>query len=337
MKKRFLGLCLAACMLTGLAGCGGNAAENLANSILMEEDEAFATGQQYKDEAAAITVECATLSDCVMAPLTTEEDGSVNAYYTSENEDSDEEGDYLYLDCVSTVKNVGSEELDLLDDLYFYCTDANELYDDCMVLVESADGTVLDDAGELQKGKTARVHYTLVLPEDISWTQLKVFFMMPESATTYAAPLSECKPNAKAAFSADAPVTTAGGAVLTMKSCSVSDEAASLTAAGGNTSILPVTDGDKMVDIAIEVTNNGSEALTLGTLYGGQMIEDGFNTLGLVALEADNDMVYSGSIAAGSTVMTHLLFELAEEPTEDQSFYLYVDGTFYSIAVNTAE
>ena len=48
-------------------------------------------------------------------------------------------------------------------------------------------------------------------------------------------------------------------------------------------------------------------------------------------------MVYSGSIAAGSTVMTHLLFELAEEPTEDQSFYLYVDGTFYSIAVNTAE
>ena len=122
-----------------------------------------------------------------------------------------------------------------------------------------------------------------------------------------------------------------------MKSCSVSDEAASLTAAGGNTSILPVTDGDKMVDIAIEVTNNGSEALTLGTLYGGQMIEDGFNTLGLVALEADNDMVYSGSIAAGSTVMTHLLFELAEEPTEDQSFYLYVDGTFYSIAVNTAE
>lgn len=125
--------------------------------------------------------------------------------------------------------------------------------------------------------------------------------------------------------------------MLTMKSCTVADEAASLTDAGGNTSIQPITDGDKLVDIAIEVTNNGSEALTLGTLYGGQMLEDGFNSLGTVVLEAGNDMVYSGSIASGSTVMTHLLFELAEDPTEDQSFYLYADGMFYSIAVNAAK
>lgn len=335
MKKRFLSLCLAACMLTGLAGCGGTA-DDLMNSVLKEEDETFVTGQQYKDEAAAITMEYAALSDCTMAPLTLEDDGSVNAYYASDDENSDEEGDYLYLDCVSTVKNVGSEELDLEDDLYFYCADENDMYDDYMVFVESADGTTLDDAGELQKGKTARVHYTLVLPEDISWTQLKVYFIMPESSTTYAAPLSDCKPNAQA-FSADTPVKTAGGAVLTMKSCTVADEAASLTDAGGNTSIQPITDGDKLVDIAIEVTNNGSEALTLGTLYGGQMLEDGFNSLGTVVLEAGNDMVYSGSIASGSTVMTHLLFELAEDPTEGQSFYLYADGMFYSIAVNAAK
>lgn len=323
MNRRILGFCLAASLLLGgLSGCAGNNATNNT-----DDQNIFLTSQTLTDDGISMTVELATLSDAIMATHAADNGNTMNRYYP-EGSDGDS---YLYLDCVLQVRNTGKRAIDLTQVLYLYCNDGTSDYTDHMVLVEAEDGTVLQDAGTLEPGQSARVHYALTLPQTVSWSTLSVSVMMPSSRTVYTAPLNKLLPKANRSFSKETPLTTESGAVLTLQSASSTDEIEAITDEGDDDSIKPTVDGDVLVDVAIEVENTSDSKLAVNTLYGGQLLQSNFNAVGVVVIEADDELTYAGSIDAGKTAMTHLIFELTEEPTESDLFYLYVDGTFYSI------
>lgn len=326
MKKKLLALLLAAGMTLGLTGCGEEVMQNAAEKLLkMEANASFTLGETYSDESASITVELASLSyDGAIAPMTLKEDSSVVSYT------SDDGQDHLYLDCIATIENIGKDDLNLQDDLLFYCIEDDDIYSDCIILAENEDGTDMEDAGTLASGKSVRLHYCLLFPEDISWSGLDVRFMMPQSNEIYSAALCDLLPKADP-LTAGTPAANADGVSLTLKSAKIADSVKAVSEAGGGYSLSPQTTDNKMLDAVIEVTNNSKQDVPVGTLYSGLALEDQFSHLGTVVLEADNDLVYSGTIQAGSTVTTHLTFEVSEAPTEDDHFYLYFDGAYHSI------
>lgn len=318
MKHIMRALCLAACALAALTGCG-----QTAERPAQEQAQALVTGQRCAGAAAAVTPEYAALCEAVTAPLTAAEDGSVSSFRAPGQPDGTR-----YLDCVSTVENTGDTALDLKTGLYFYCEDGEERYDSCLVLTETADGARLEEAGSLPPGQTARVHYALPVPADVSAAQLTVSLVLPDSGARYTAPLTGCAPPLAGTLVPGDSLTTGSGAVLTVQSCSAGTEAAARTEAGGGMSLLPATDGNRLLDLVVAVEPDGAQQA--GTLYGGLVWADGTGTRGVLALEADGAMQYGGALTPGETATTHLLFELADGT--DAAACLYVDGAFYAVA-----
>ncbi|MCD8355727.1 MAG: hypothetical protein LUE11_04050 [Clostridia bacterium] len=326
MKKKLLALLLAASMALGLTGCGEEIVQNAAEKLLKKDpDASFTLGETYSDNKSSITVELVSLSyDGAVAPMTLAEDSSVVSYT------SDDDEDHLYLDCIATIENTGDDDLNLQEDLLFYCIEDDDIYGDCIMLTETEDGTDMETAGTLASGKSARLHYCLIFPEDISWSGLDVRFMMPESSEIYSAALGDLLPKADS-LTEGTPVTNTDGISLTLKSAKITDSVKAVSEAGGGYSLSPQTTDNKMLDAVIEVSNNSTQDVPVGTLFSGLALENQFSYLGTVVLEANNDLVYSGTIKAGSTVTTHLTFEVSETPTEANHFYLYFDGTYHSI------
>lgn len=170
-----------------------------------------------------------------------------------------------------------------------------------------------------------------IVEDAISWTGLKVYFVLPDG-NSYTESLNKLIPTCPT-FEKNTSLTSKTDATLTLKSATTGDKITALTEAGGDSVITANTDNDSIIDIAIEVKNNGKQPVTLGTLYGGLLISDSFGFLGSVLLEKDNDMVYSGEIAPGSTAMTHLAYQLNKTPSDTEHFYLYLDGRYYSIDI----
>lgn len=339
MKHKILALCLTGGLLLGsLTGCGTDVVKQAVDGVLKGETHAFSLGKVYATDRASVTVEAAFLSDCAMAPLTSAEDGAIMSYTATPNadQDADKAGNMLYLDCIASVENTGTKPVKLSRDLFFFCTADDKEYSDAMVLAENADGTALDDVESIESGKTVRLHYVLTLPEDVAKADPAVQFSLPDSPDTYLCRLSKLTP-VGTPFTADAPLTSADGAQLTLKSAVVSDKVKALTDAGGGYELVSQAEGSRMVDIAIEVSNNGSAPVSLGTLYSGRMQKNGLIEPATLTIEQDNDMKYAGTIAAGSTAMTHMVFELSEAPAEDDIFFLWLDGKYYTISVSNAQ
>lgn len=331
MKKRLMALFLAVCTLCGLTGCSEQVIEQAATAILTQEGDSFSTRETYEDDTVAVTMEAAYLADSAMAPMSASDDGTINAYFAASEDDSTEDSDYIYLDCISTVKNLTDEALNLDEEMYFYCVENDTLYQDHLFVFENEDGTKLSYGQPLESGESVRLHYAIILPADISLTDLKVHLLLPTGAH-YTEPLEMLLPTGTD-FAVDSSVTSESGAVLTLKSTQVVDEIEAVTEDGGNTTITPSTEGDPLVDIVIEVRNDGTESLALGTLYSSLWMWDSFGTIGSVMAETDGDIVYSTEIQSGSTVTTHVIFELFEDLSDADSFYLYLDGAYYPITV----
>lgn len=326
MKKTILAWLLLAGMLPGLTGCGETVMQTAAEKVLqMEPDASFTLGETYSDPQVSITTELAVLSgEGVMAPMTAEEDGSVFAYT------SDDGKDHLYLDCVATVKNTGEDSMNLQEDLLFYALEGDTLYNECIILTENADGTDMEDAGTLESGKSVRLHYGLILPEDTSDAEIEVRFMMPESGEIYSAPLQELLPKA-ADLTKEKAVKRDDGVSLTLKSAKITNTVEAVSAAGGGYALRPQTEGNQMMDVVLEVANGSKQDVSLGTLYSGLMLQEHVAEPAMIVMEANQDMVYSGTIRAGSTIVTHLAFELPEQPDDSSKVYVYFGGTYYTV------
>ena len=331
MKRKLFSFLLAGCMMLSLTGCGEEIAEDVAETILKTEGDPFVIGETYQDDTAAVTVDAVYLADCVMAPLTQNEDGSFNAYYAQDEEHPDSDDAYLYMDCISTIKNLSDEPLDIEEDIYFYCVENDTLYDEYMLFAENADGSQLIDTKPLESGESARIHYAVVLPKDVSWTGLNAYFMLTDG-TSFTQALNKLAPSAPT-LGIGSTLTSKSGIDLTLKSVSSGNEIPSLTPAGGDTVIEASEEGHILVDIVIEAVNNSKEPTAIGTLYGGLLISDSVGSLGSVLLEQDNDMLVSGMIAPGASVTSHLAFELERAPSDSDFFSLCFDGSYYPIEV----
>ena len=326
MKKTILAWLLMAGMLLGPTGCGESVMQNAADKVLrMEPDASFMLGETYSDQQVSITPELVILSETgVMAPMTEEEDGSVSAYTAEDKQD------HLYLDYVATVENTGTDSMNLQEDLLVYALEGENTYNECIILAENGDGTDMEDAGTLESGASVRVHYGLILPADLSEEEIELRFMMPESAEIYSAPLEELQPKA-ADLTKDKAVKRADGVSLTLKSAKIADTVESVSPAGGGYALRPQTEGNQMMDVVLEVTNGSGQDISLGTVYSGLMLQKHVAKPAMIVMEANQDMLYSGTIKAGSRVITHLVFELQEQPDDNSRVYVYFGGTYHTV------
>ena len=71
--------------------------------------------------------------------------------------------------------------------------------------------------------------------------------------------------------------------------------------------------------------------ISLGTVYSGLMLQKHVAKPAMIVMEANQDMLYSGTIKAGSRVITHLVFELQEQPDDNSRVYVYFGGTYRTI------
>lgn len=326
MNKKILACLLLVGMISGLTGCGENVIQNAAEKVLqMEPDASFALGATYSDSQISITPELAVLSeDGAMTLMTKAEDGSISAYASEDKEDA------LYLDCISTVKNTGEDSIDLQEDLLFYGLKDETLYNECIILMENADGTDMEDGGTLKSGESARVHYAIMLPTDLTDADIELRFMMPESGEIYNASLQKLLPKATD-LTKDQAVKRDDGISLTLKSADITESINAVSEAGGGYSLHPQTDGNQMIDAVLEITNDSKQDAALGTLYRGLMLREHVMEPAIIVMETNQDMTYSGTIKAGSTVTTHLTFELSEQHQKTDPIYVYFNGQYFRI------
>ena len=325
MKKYLWLFCLVLCLLTGCQSGG---------TPTSQETTPFTRGETYSDEQLSLSVQTVWFSDCVMAPLTDDPDNSFTTYAAKNRTDQ------RYVDCIADVKNLGSEPLDLFHDLYFYCTGEEMLYQDCMVLLETEDGTDLTDAAPaneeetgltLESGASARIHYAIVLPDTVSPDNLELCFRMPASGQIYGAGLSDLLSDQDSC-----PVGTTldaqTGSALTLKSASIVNEIKAVSPEGGITSLYMENEDEELVDFVVELTYNGSEPASPGTLFSGYAINaDNIVSPGTLFLETGGDLTTSGTVQPGTTATLHLVFVLSDELTQSDPFGLYFDGKYYSI------
>lgn len=86
-----------------------------------------------------------------------------------------------------------------------------------------------------------------------------------------------------------------------------------------------------MLDAVVEVTNGSGHDVSLEAVYSGLMMYNHQAEPAVIVMEANQDMLYSGVIQSGATVVTHLTFELAEQ-REENRVYLYFDGKYHEIS-----
>lgn len=220
--------------------------------------------------------------------------------------------------------------MNLQEDLLFYALEGETLYNECIILTENADGTDMEDAGTLESGQSVRLHYGLILPEDTTDGEIEVRFMMPESGEIYSAPLQDLLPKA-VDLTKDKAVKREDGVSLTLKSAKITDTIEAVSAAGGGYSLRPQTEGNQMMDVVLEVANGSKQDVSLGTLYSGLMLQEHVGEPAMIVMEANQDMTYSGTIKAGSTIVTHLAFELPEQLDGNSLVYVYFGGTYYTV------
>ena len=338
MKKRLTAGLLAICLLTGLTGCDSDKLTEQVTDKLLSSDTgiAFAVDKPVKDDSMTLTVRSITLSDAVYAPLTADKDGAYTAYYTEDGTGKEEDvnKDSVYLDCTADVKNTGKEALDLDDDLFFYAITGGKVYSDYMSFMESKDGTELTDAGTLDTGKTARVHYAIILPEDVDANALDVAFALPSAEDIYRMAFTKLAVTDRTLPIGGA-VKTNSGAMLTIESAKLVSSIDPVTSAGGDTSV-QLIEGGSMLDVVLTVQNNSDTDLPLGTLFSGRMTMDSISRLGTPLLEADMDLQYTGSSPAGTSATAHLVFDadgMSRDLQSTDSYYLYADGVYYPITV----
>lgn len=328
MKKRLLACLLLAGMISGLTGCGEDVMQNAAQKVLQTEPDAFFTlGETYSDAEISITPELAVLSEeGVMASMTEAEDGAISAYASEDKQDA------LYLDCVSTVKNTSEDSIDLQEELLFYALADKTLYNECIILMENADGTDMQDGGTLKSGEAARVHYALMLPKDLSDADIELRFILPETSKIYSAPLQDLSPKATD-LTKNKAVKRKDGVSLTLKSAKITDSINAVSEAGGGYSLHPKTDGNQMIDAVLEINNHSKQDVALGTLYRGLMLREHVIEPAMIVMEANQDMIYSGTIKAGTVVTTHLTFELSEQQQNADEIYVYFNGQYFGISL----
>ncbi len=340
MKKRWISGLLAGCLLLCLTGCGS---ENLADQIsdkLLSSDTgiSFAVDKPLKDDSVTLTVRSITLSDAVYAPLTTDKSGSYTAYYTEDGtgKEQDINKDSVYLDCTADVTNTSDKALDLGDDLFFYAITDGTVYSDYMSFTESKDGAELIDADKLASGKTARVHYAIILPEDVDASALDVAFMLPSAEDIYRVSFTKLAV-AERTLPVGGAVKTQSGAMLTVESAKLVSSIDPVTSAGGDTSV-QLIGGGNMLDVVLTIQNNSNTDLPLGTLFSGRMTMDSISRLGTPLLESDMDLQYTGSIPAGTSATAHLAFDadgMSRDLQLTDSYYLYADGVYYLLQPST--
>lgn len=311
MKKRLTAGLLAVCLLTGLTGCSSDQlTEQVTDKLLSSDDGiAFAVDKPVKDDSMTLTVRSITLSDAVYAPLTTDSEGAYTAYYTEDGtgKEQDADKDSVYLDCTADIKNTGDQALDLEDDLFFYAITGGKVYGDYMAFTESDGGAKLADADTLDVGKTARVHYAIILPADVDANALDVAFMLPSAETVYRVAFPKLAVTDRS-LPVGGAVKTNNGAMLTIESAKLVSSIDPVTSAGGDTSV-QLMEGGNMVDVVLTIQNNSDTDLPLGTLFSGRMTMDSISRLGTPLLEADMDLQYTGSIPAGTSATAHLVFD----------------------------
>lgn len=338
MKKRLTAGLLAVCLLTGLTGCSSDQlTEQVTDKLLSSDDGiAFAVDKPVKDDSMTLTVRSITLSDAVYAPLTTDSEGAYTAYYTEDGtgKEQDADKDSVYLDCTADIKNTGDQALDLEDDLFFYAITGGKVYGDYMAFTESDGGAELADADTLDVGKTARVHYAIILPADVDANALDVAFMLPSAETVYRVAFPKLAVTDRS-LPVGGAVKTNNGAMLTIESAKLVSSIDPVTSAGGDTSV-QLMEGGNMVDVVLTIQNNSDTDLPLGTLFSGRMTMDSISRLGTPLLEADMDLQYTGSIPAGTSATAHLVFDadsMSRDLQATDSYYLYADGVYYPIVI----
>lgn len=332
MKKYLWLFCLTICLLTGCQPSGG--------SSNAQETTPFTRGETYTDDRLSLSVQTVLFSDCVMAPLTADADGSFTTYAAKDRSDQ------RYVDCVADVKNLGTEPLDLFHDLYFYCTGAEMLYQDCMVLLETDNGTDLTDAAPasseetgltLASGESARIHYAVVLPDTVSADSLELCFRMPASGETYGTSLSGLLSELDTC-AVGSTLEANNGTTLTLKSADVVTEIKAVSTAGGITSLYSENENEKLVDFVIELAYSGSEPASPSTLFSGCAVNsDNIVSPGTLFLETGGDLATSGTIEPNSTATVHLVFVLSDDLTDAGPFSLYFDGSYYSLPADFGE
>lgn len=339
MKKKLTAGLLAVCLLTGLTGCGsGDLAAQVSDKLLSSDTGiAFAVDKPLKDDALTLTVRSITLSDAVYAPLTTDKDGSYAAYYTEDGtgKEQDVNKDSVYLDCTADVKNTSDKALDLGDDLFFYAITDGTVYSDYMSFTESKDSTELIDADKLESGKTARVHYAIILPEDVDASTLDVAFMLPSAEDIYRVSFPKLAV-AERTLPIGGAVKTQSGAMLTVESAKLVSSIEPVTSAGGDTSV-QLIGGGNLFDVVLTIQNNSDTDLPLGTLFSGRVTMDSISRLGTPLLESDMDLQYTGSIPVGTSATAHLVFEadgMSRDLQLTDSYYIYVDGVYYLLSAS---
>lgn len=340
MKKRLTAGLLAVCLLTGLTGCNSDQlTEQVADKLLSSDDGiAFAVDKPVKDDSMTLTVRSITLSDAVYAPLTTDSEGAYTAYYTEDGtgKEQDADKDSVYLDCTADVKNTGDQALDLEDDLFFYAITGGKVYGDYMAFTEAAGGAELADADTLDVGKTARVHYAIILPADVDANALDVAFMLPSAEDIYRVSFTKLAV-AERTLPVGGAVKTQSGAMLTVESAKLVSSVDPVTSAGGDTSV-QLIEGGNLFDVVLTIQNNSDTDLPLGTLFSGRMTMDSISRLGTPLLESDMDLQYTGSIPAGTSATAHLVFDadgMSRDLQLTDSYYLYADGVYYLLQPST--
>lgn len=315
MKQRLIYCLLAAVLLGTLSGCtAGTKAE-------------LTTGELLTSQGIELTLETVTRGEQITAPFTTSETGAVSAYYANVDDAS-----YQYADCTATVTNTDSAPFDP-NELDFYCTAGSKKYEDFLLLYETQDGTTLEKPDMIDAGDTARIHYAVVLPEDVDTGKLSVCLTMPQSETVYTAPLSELTPHATD-IQVDDCISSEIGASLTISQVSISDTAVFTSVNGAKRTLTTSTDGNQLVNIAIEARNLTEQPLTIGTLFAGTMYDGASHINGVVIGEdAGTAYSYNTPIQPDASLMTHLLFDVPADRIETGTFYLYFDNAYYALHI----
>ena len=203
-----------------------------------------------------------------------------------------------------------------------------------MAFTESDGGAKLADADTLDVGKTARVHYAIILPADVDANALDVAFMLPSAETVYRVAFPKLAVTDRS-LPVGGAVKTNNGAMLTIESAKLVSSIDPVTSAGGDTSV-QLMEGGNMVDVVLTIQNNSDTDLPLGTLFSGRMTMDSISRLGTPLLEADMDLQYTGSIPAGTNATAHLVFDadgMSRDLQATDSYYLYADGVYYPIVI----
>ncbi len=320
MKQRLTYCLLAAALLLGtLSGCTS------------ETQAELTTGEALAGQGIELTLESVSLGAQITAPFTTSETGAVSAYYADVSDAS-----YQYADCTATVRNTGSAPFDP-NELDFYCTAGSKTYEDFLLLYETQDGTALEKPGMFDAGDTARIHYAVVLPEDVDAETLSVCLRLPQEETVYTAPLSALEPHATD-IQVDDCVSSEIGASLTISQVSISDTVVFTSANNAKRTLTSSAEGNRLVNISIEVRNLTDEPLTIGTLFAGEMYNGTSHVNGVVLGEdAGTAYSYNTPVQPDASLVAHLLFDVPQEQIEGGTFYLYFDGAYYALHITPGE